>query len=228
MRLNFQQRDGALQIQTVHGLSDLSSLRLSLQAAAAVGAPFVLALATSAIWQQPGAGLVIGTAFATAMIIRTITEAQQMDAEHQVKIEHARRLSQLEADERKALIPRRRQAGRQARPAIAQPVPDPEEEDRVLLASDARFVYELGIRQSSFARASFVKVGQPRLKLPSGDELTRPKFEQIIASLLADNLLVRGLDGSPTLPGNWLAGGQAGGQRDFPQRIADDAKRVGE
>lgn len=211
MRYNFALRDGALHIGSMQGLADFSSLRLAVQIGIGAAAPFALSLITELAAGQPGAGLVVGGAFGSALIIRTAIEASQMDSEHALKLAHARELSRIEVREREAQLPaKRKPASPPPRPAIAAPVPDPEEEQRVLMSADIQAVLEAGIRKGSFARTEFIQVGRPRMKLPSGDELTRPKFEMIIAALLSDQLLVRGPNGSPALPGQ--ASRQAVGQ----------------
>lgn len=219
--------NGALNIQPLRE-ADLTSLRLASQVGIAAAAPFVLWAIAGALFAEPGAGMIVGTVFGTALIIRTTTEATQADAEHTLKLAHAAELSRIEVKEREAALPKRSRAGRQVLPAtIAQPVPDPEEEDRVLMAADVRYVFEQGIRRGTFARADFIVAGKARLKLPSGDELTRPKFEQVIASLMADGLLVKGVNGSPALPGQ--SGRQVGGKAlpDEMPIVITDAKRIG-
>lgn len=212
MRLNFSQVNGALHVAPLRDVVDLSSMRLALQIGLGAAAPFALSLITDLAAGQPGAGFVVGGAFGSALIIRTAIEASQMDSEHALKLAHARALSAIEVREREAQLPaKRRPASPPPRPAIAAPVPDPEEEQRVLMAEDVRYIFEQGVRRGSFARSSFITPGKARLRLPSGDELSRPRFEQIISLLMADGLLIKGLNGSPTLPGQ--AGGLAAAAR---------------
>ncbi|MCA1553801.1 MAG: hypothetical protein LC737_05440, partial [Chloroflexi bacterium] len=181
--------NGALRPTPTQARVDWTAVRLSMQVGAAVAAPFILASLTEAVAHYGGAGVIVGAAFGTALVKLTADEAAHINAERTIALEQARELARIEMLEREARLPRWPKYSRALRGVVQQPVPDGDEADEPEL-SDEDYLLDHGKRLGSFARADFIKPNQPRMVLPSGDELTRPRFEQIIRRLLESGQLV--------------------------------------